>query len=438
MSGTLPVHRLAVVGAGWAGLSAAVRATSAGTQVVLFDMARQPGGRARSTFQDGLDLDNGQHILIGAYRETLALMRQVGVDVDQGFWRQPLALVSPDGAGLRLPGGPAVPAFVRGVLGWPELPWRARLALLTHAARWRLGGFRCPADWSVARLCEHLPQAAFDALIDPLCVAALNTPAREASAQVLLTVLKEALFGPPGGADLLLPRRPLQNLLPDPALAWLQSHGALWRPGCRVQQLTPQAGGGWQVDGEAFDAVVLACSATEAARLLASLAPAWSATAAALAYQPIVTVWLRHPGLRWPQAMMAFPAQATPGLPAPAQFGFDLGRLGLAPDTFALVISGAAEWVARGTEDTVQALRRQLQHAFAGSTPAWQDEQVSLLAVRTEKRATFACTPGLHRPSASPLPGLAAAGDYVAGPFPATLEGAVRSGRLATEGLLQA
>lgn len=205
-----------------------------------------------------------------------------------------------------------------------------------------------------------------------------------------------------------------------------------------MQHVAPQAGGGWQVDGEAFDAVVLACSAIEAARLLASLAPEWSSTAAALAYQPIVTVWLRHPGLHWPQAMMSFPAQATPGLPAPAQFGFDLGRLGLAPDTFALVISGAAEWVARGTEDTVQALRRQLQHAFAGSTPAWQDERVSLLAVRTEKRATFACTPDLHRPSASPLPGLAVAGDYVAGPFPATLEGAVRSGRLAIEGLLQA
>ncbi|MCO5976541.1 hydroxysqualene dehydroxylase HpnE [Ideonella oryzae] len=437
MSHPPPLRRLAVVGAGWAGLSAAVQATRAGAQVVLFDMAREAGGRARSTPQDGLDLDNGQHILIGAYRDTLALMRQVGVDVDQGFWRQPLALVSPDGSGLRLPGGPAVPAFVRGVLGWTELPWRARLALLTHAARWRLGGFRCPADWSVAHLCERLPRAAFDALIDPLCVAALNTPAREASALVLLTVLKEALFGPPGGADLLLPRRPLQALLPAPALTWLQSRGGVWRPGHRVQQLAP-TDGGWQVDGEAFDAVVLACSATEAARLLAGPAPDWAATTAALAYQPIVTVWLRHPGLRWPQPMMAFPAQATPGLPAPAQFGFDLGQLGLAPDTFALVISGAAEWVDRGTEQTVHALRLQLRQAFSGRLPAWEDGKVSVLTVRTEKRATFACTPGLRRPSGQPLPGLAVAGDYVAGPFPATLEGAVRSGRLAIEGLLQA
>ncbi|WP_022979878.1 hydroxysqualene dehydroxylase HpnE [Ideonella sp. B508-1] len=437
MSHPPPLRRLAVVGAGWAGLSAAVQATRAGHQVVLFDMAGQAGGRARSAAQGPLMLDNGQHILIGAYRDTLALMRQVGVDVDQSLWRQPLSLVSPRGTGLRLPGGPAIPAFVRGVLGWTDLPWRARLALLTQAVRWRLGGFRAPADWSVARLCEGLPQVAFDALIDPLCVAALNTPGREASAQVLLTVLKEALFGPPGGADLLLPRRPLQELLPMPALTWLRAQGAVWQPGHRVQQLTPLSGG-WQVDGEAVDAVVLACSATEAARLLAQQAPAWATVAAALPYQPIITVWLRHPGVRWPQAMMAFPADASPGLAAPAQFGFDLGRLGLAPDTFALVISGAADWVEHGTEQTVHALRQQLQQAFSGSPLAWQDAQVSVVAVRTEKRATFACTPGLRRPSATPLPGLAVAGDYVAGPFPATLEGAVRSGRLAVEALLQA
>jgi hypothetical protein len=74
--------------------------------------------------------------------------------------------VSPDGSGLRLPGGPAVPAFVRGVLGWRPALARAP-GPAGHAARWRLSGFRCPADWSVARLCEQLPRAAFDALIDP-------------------------------------------------------------------------------------------------------------------------------------------------------------------------------------------------------------------------------------------------------------------------------
>jgi predicted NAD/FAD-dependent oxidoreductase len=191
------------------------------------------------------------------------------------------------------------------------------------------------------------------------------------------------------------------------------------------------------VDGEAFDAVVLACSATEAARLLGSLAPDWSTTAAAMAYQPIVTVWLRHPGLRWPQAMMAFPAQATPGLPAPAQFGFDLGRLGLAPDTFALVISGAAEWVARGTEDTVRALRRQLQHAFAQRTGL--AGRAGLGAGRAHRKAGhLRLHPRLASPLGQPPARLAVAGDYVAGPFPATLEGAVRSGRLAIEGLLQA
>lgn len=428
-----PPVRLAVVGAGWAGLAAAVEAVEAGWAVTLFDMAGQPGGRARSTAQDGLELDNGQHILIGAYRDTLALMRRVGVDPDTALRRQPLTLVPPAGGGLRLPPGPAVPAFLRGVLGWRELSWRARLALLGRAARWRLSGFRCPADWSVERLCAGLPREAFDALIDPLCVAALNTPARQASAQVLLTVLRDALFGPPGSADLLLPTRPLQQLLPAPALQWLSQHGAVWRPGQRVRRLAPQTGG-WQVDDEHFDAVVLACSAVEAGRLLADQAPAWSTQALAMDYQPIVTVWLRQPGLRWPEAMMALPA-GPDAANTPAQFGFDLGQLGGPADTFALVISGAASWVTCGREATLAAVRRQLSDAFADTATPWNDATATVLAVRTEKRATFACTPGLQRPEHAPLPNLTVAGDHVAGPYPATLEGAVRSGMAAVRHL---
>ncbi|MCA6217603.1 hydroxysqualene dehydroxylase HpnE [Ideonella sp. B7] len=421
-----PPGRLAVVGAGWAGLAAAVEAVDAGWAVTLFDMAGQPGGRARSTAQDGLELDNGQHILIGAYRDTLALMRHVGVAPETVLHRQPLALVPPAGGGLRLPAGPALPAFLRGVLGWRELSWRARLALLGRAARWRLSGFRCPPHWSVERLCAGLPREAFEALIDPLCVAALNTPAHQASAQVLLTVLRDALFGPPGSADLLLPTRPLQQLLPTPALHWLHQQGARWCPGHRVHRLAPQEHG-WQVDGEDYDAVVLACSAVEAGRLLADLAPDWSAQALAMDYQPIVTVWLSQPGARWPEAMMALPASPNAAT-APAQFGFDLGQLGGPSGTFALVISGAARWVAQGREATVAAVRQQLSQAFADTPWPWNDATASLQAVRTEKRATFACTPGLQRPAPTPLPRLAVAGDHVAGPYPATLEGAVRSG----------
>lgn len=419
--------KLAVVGGGWAGLAAAVRATEAGHAVTLFEMAGQWGGRARGVEVDGRALDNGQHILIGAYRHTLALMRTVGADVEAGLHRGPLELRYPDGRGLRLPAGPAALAFGVAVLranGWTAAD---KLALLGAAARWALAGFRCDAGTTVDALCAGLPPAVRQLLIDPLCVAALNTPATQASATVWLRVLRDALFGGAGAADLLLPRRSLGELLPQPAAAWLQDHGATLRPGTRVQQLL-RSGAGWQVDGQAFDAVVLACTAAEAARLCAEAAPAWSARAAALHYEPIVTVYLHCPGAHLPAPMTAL----VDGPSAPAQFAFDHGALGATPGLFAFVVSGARRWTDAGLDATAAAVLQQAMQAFAPGTWPTQPTVVRTLA---EKRATFRCVPALDRPPAAIAPGLVAAGDYVHGPYPATLEGAVRAGEAAVAAL---
>ncbi|PZQ60976.1 MAG: desaturase, partial [Variovorax paradoxus] len=115
--------RIAIVGGGWAGLAAAVEATRAGHAVTLFEAARTLGGRARRVVADnGLVLDNGQHILIGAYRATLALMRGLGVDPDAALLRLPLALRFPDGGGLSVPAGLRPPldllAGIAGAQGW--------------------------------------------------------------------------------------------------------------------------------------------------------------------------------------------------------------------------------------------------------------------------------------------------------------------------------
>jgi predicted NAD/FAD-binding protein len=265
-------------------------------------------------------------------------------------------------------------------------------------------------------------------LVEPLCVAALNTPMARASAQVFLRVLRDALFSGPGSADLLLPRVPLSALLPDPARRWLLAAGAGCRMGHRVQTLARQ-GTGWAVDGEAFDGVVLACSANEAARLAQAIHPGWSATTAGLRYEPIVTAYLTDSRLRLPQPMLALPA----GRSAPAQFVFDLGQLGLSPGCFAFVVSGAAPWLAAGRAACGQAVLQQARSTFPGAF-AGTDAEV-LRHVAAERRATFACTPGLARPGMVIAPQLLAAGDYVAGPYPATLEGAVRSGQAAAHAL---
>ena len=426
-------QRIAVVGAGWAGLAAAVAAVLAGHQVSVFEAARQPGGRARGvplTLPDGrsVRVDNGQHILIGAYRDCLRLMRQVGVAPDQALLRLPLTLRQPDGSGLRLPRAPAPLDAVAGILRARGWPWRERLALLRAALGWRRAGFRCAAHLSVAQLCQALPARLRRDFIEPLCVSALNTPAAEASAQVFLRVLHDALFADSGGSNLLLPRVDLGALFPDAAADWLRAHGADVHCARRVDGLAWQAGG-WRIGAEAFDQVVLATSAPHAAGVLASTAASapepiaaalhtWRARATALPHRAITTVYAQQQGSEL--AALPCPMLALPSGPdAPAQFVFDRDAIVRPAEP-----TGLLAFVVSASEGE----RGALEAAIAAQAARQLGRRVQPLLTVTEKRATFACTPGLDRPPMRIAPGLLACGDYVEGPYPATLEGAVRSG----------
>ena len=417
---------MAIVGGGWAGLAAAVEATQLGHAVTLFEMAAQLGGRARGVEIDGLMLDNGQHILIGAYTQTLRLMRTVGVAVDEVLLRTPLRFTDPQGLGLQLNAGAPVPQFAAAVLRHRGWRWRDKLALLAAAGGWFASGFRCGPTRTVAELTHKLPPAVREGLIDPLCVAALNTPADQASGAVFLRILKDALFSGPGSADLLLPKRSLDELLPLPAARWLRQAGAEVRLSHRVENLRAMRES-WLIDGEAFDAVVLATTPTEAARLAAPVAPDWSSVAAALRYEPIVTTYLRSPGTRLPEPMLALRAGAA----APAQFVFDRGQLGGPPGLLAFVVSGAQPWVDQGVPATQAAVVAQAQSELGQHLRG----PLQVIKTLTEKRATFRCTPDLQRPALRIAAGLHAAGDHVQGPYPATLEGAVRCGVTAAQSL---
>src|SRR5690606_33710933 len=160
-----------------------------------------------------------------------------------------------------------------------------------------------------------LTQRVRDELIDPLCISALNTPADEASGQVFLRVLQDAMFGERGGSNLLIPRVDLGALLPDAAAQWLLQRRASVLSGQRVQQLERQAEG-WTVDGEAFDSVLLACPPGEAARLVEGSgmdATDWCAQARQLQFAAIATVYLEG-GDPLPAPMLAL--RPGPGMPA--------------------------------------------------------------------------------------------------------------------------
>ncbi len=419
--------KVAVVGAGWAGLAAAVRATQAGHAVSVFEAAAMPGGRARSDDERIDALDNGQHILLGGYARALALMRDVGVDVDAAFARMPLAITWPDGGGLVLPAGRF--AAARGLLAARGFTARDRLSLLATVARWRRAGFRCDESLTVTALLRHTSARVRERLLEPLCIAALNTPASEASATVLLAVLKDSLFGAAGASDLLLPLRPLAHLLPLPAIAWLRDRGVPVLLRRRINALQHD-GGHWIVHSDRpaeatrFDRVVLAATATEAARLAAPVASRWAAQAAALEHEPIVTLVLHAPSRPWPAPMLAL---ANDTERRPAQFAFRLGPQAGAFDRVTLVVSAAGAWSDRGNDGIAAAAIEQYREAFGIGA----DERVACTSIRADRRATFRCVAGVTRPPAQIAQGLLAAGDYVAGRYPATLEAAVLAGEAA-------
>ncbi len=422
--------KIAIIGAGWAGLAAAVKASLDGHDATVIEASHALGGRARgikslnnSSLPNGAPahLDNGQHILIGAYTETLALMRQVGVDPETALLNLPMTLQFPDGLGLRFCNWPTPLDALGGIMRAPAWSLADKWSLLRASIGWQLNGFACEASLSVAQLCRGLTPTIKAELIDPLCVSAMNTPPEQACAQTFLRVLHDALFGVQGGSRLLLPRVDLSALFPDAAAQCLQRQGSHLRLGERVITLHIK-GSKWCVQGQAFDAVILATSASNAALMLYQSAQvatesiaakllSWARLAQTLRFETIATVYA------WsPETMLARPMLALRSGPsAPAQFVFDRGQLGGPMGLLAFVVSAA-----RGDRASLQAqvlAQARVQLGFL------------LQPVQTivEKRATFACTPALPRPPQSIAPGLLACGDYVAGPYPATLEGAVRS-----------
>ena len=436
--------KVAVVGAGWAGMAAAVEAVGLGMDVTVFEATRTLGGRARALSTEKPDgtpitLDNGQHILIGAYSETLALMQRVGLNLPQVLMALPLSLPYPDGTGLQTPawasGWPApldALAAIATARGWS---WGDRLALIRASLAWRLAGFTCAPSLTVETLCESLPERVMRELIDPLCVSALNLPSSHASAVVFLNVMRDALFGRGtagfSASSLLLPRTDLSSLFPQAAAHWLQSHHPATSRihlGARITGLQAQADG-WRLRGEGmdatFDRVIWATPPGVAVQTLLGHADdndalaSWGLQAHGLGFTAITTVYAFAPGARLPAPMLALRAEPDAHA-APAQFVFDRGQLNpgdaAAQGVLAFVVSASS-----GERDDLQA--RVLQQGSRQLGLALQH----LLTV-VEKRATFACTPGLERPGPVMAPGLYAAGDYVQGPYPATLESAVRHG----------
>ena len=441
---------IAVVGGGWAGLSAAVTAVRLGYQVRLFESAAVLGGRARSVQAPGLNtpIDNGQHILLGAYTATLELMSSLGLDIDRQFLRTPLSVLSVDGS-LRIQAWRSLPAplhLVAGLLTAKGISWQDKKAAMRAMNQLRLNGWRVPRDATVQEwLSFTLQPAGLQRLLwIPLCIATMNTPPEQACAQLFAHVLRDSLGAYiPGAGDMLIPRTTLSELWPQQVETLALRNALSQVPGAelniqcsttirKLQYVADRPSDTAQLmlddSMQRYDAVILSGNTPSTARLLATL-PSQAGTASFLntlnefQHAPIATLTLE--------------LDQSFKLAAPMLLLHEDRRRG-----------HYGQWLFQGQDaeqrllhivvsDAEALLQQERPAALAGMLDQLRTQlrQQRLPAVRShsliaEKRATFLAVPGLKRPANdTPWPRVWVAGDWTDTGYPAVLEGAVRSGR---------
>ena len=431
--------RVAVVGGGWAGCAAAAELSSAGHRVVLLEAAAELGGRARRVVLelDGAHhvLDNGQHLLIGAYRATSALLASAGVGLDSVFVRRPFQVAYPDGMRLRAARLRAPWHLVMAAVTARGLPWTDRIALAKFLPRAR------DLDWTVApdrpadgwlRQLGQTPRL-IERLWRPLTLAALNTPLDEASAQFLATVLRDSLGADADASEMWLPRSDLSSVLPDAVERMLLARGGEVRRHHRVD-LARRSERGWTIAIRSggdhasidVDAIVYAAPAAYLQRIFGLHADALRSEQRMIdrfRYEPITTVYLKYDAAepRLPPLMHALLEQ--PHRRHYGQWVFNRGALDRDnAGVLALVISTGGTHEEPTLDGLCEAAALQLTELYGLPRP-----RASRAVV--ERRATLACVPDLERPAtATRLPRLALAGDWIASDYPCTLETAVRSG----------
>ncbi|MGH8714719.1 MAG: hydroxysqualene dehydroxylase HpnE [Casimicrobiaceae bacterium] len=431
----LVAERIAVIGGGYAGFAAAVTLAAAGRQVTVFEAAKTLGGRARRLEAYDVVVNNGEHILLGAYAQTLALLRTVhGRRAERDlFDRRRLCLQEPGVFRLATPPLPAPWHLAAGLLTAHGLCWRERRATIALVRRWRRDRFRCAPILTVAQLLDRQPAAAIRHLWEPLCIAALNTPIEAASAQIFLNVLAAAFASKAGDSEVLLPRTDLSSLFPDAAAAYVVDRGGSIRQGTTVTGVASRGHGVVLRSGysdEDFVAAVIAVAPHQLGHLLGDR-PGSPEAARALscveqfAYEPIVTAYMKYER----PLELSQPMQKLDG--APGQWLFDRGQLDGPSGLAAVVISTAQPGERPDHATLARAIDAQLRRKIPMlPPPAW-------LKVIAERRATYACRAGLARPLPGRIaPGLYLAGDYTDPELPATLEAATRSGVSAARQLL--
>jgi len=419
-----------VVGAGWAGLSAAVSLSHHGCKVTLIEASQQIGGRARDILANQQTLDNGQHILIGAYKALLELLEVIGISESDAFIRTPLNLriESLNSTGLHISAAKLTNPLhmLFAILGAEGLSAIEKWAITRFWLTLLLSNFSIKNDTPLFAFLKQNKQS--ERIISlfwaPLCIAALNTPIDTASSQVFLTVLKNSFTRRRANSDLLLPKTSLGGILPKPAAAFIQRHGGKIITGERVNQI--------HLNGEQIHSIetnkgkyqtshlVLATPFKQTSKLLSAFDVFAEFTNAInlLDHEPITTLYMQYPDSVRIDGYMVGISDAT------TQWLIDRRTCGQA-GLIAAVISASGKHMSMSKDMLIHTVLKETAQLF----PEWPAPESTVLL--REKQATFSCRANSEH--FRPAPGFLGkkiwvAGDYLNTGLPATLEGAVMTG----------
>ncbi len=433
--------RVGVVGGGLAGVTAALRCADAGAEVTLLEARPRLGGVAGSFRRGELDVDTGQHVFLRCCTSYRALLDRLGV-VDLVTLQErldiPVHVPGRRPARLRRSGLPAPLHLAGALLRYRPLPVADRVRLVGAALALR-GVDPRTADTETfgGWLARHgQSPRAVEALWDLVGIATLNARAGDASLAPAATVFRLGLLSDTAAGDIGWARVPLGRLHDDAAARALAGAGVTVHRGAKVRSLGPVTGG-WEIRTEKEDIVVeqVICAVPPAAahRLLPEgaldLPPDW---AEGLGRSPIVNVHVVYD-----RRVLDTPFAA--GIDSPVQWVFDrtgpsgVHRVHPAPAQYVAVSLSAADDV---IGEPVATIRARMLPALAALLPAAREARVLEFFVTREPEATFRPAPGtaaLRPPARTRLPGLTVAGAWTDTGWPATMEGAVRSGEAAAE-----
>ncbi len=425
---------VAIIGGGLAGLAAATELAEKGIQTTIFEAALQLGGRARSVnieFNSQIvKVDNGQHIMLGAYYETLKLLEKIGVPEKMAFMRLPLMLdmISPKGISVFKLFTPKYLPFpfnqLMGFLFCHGLSISERLYVIKLMMILKKNHYKIALDMPLRHYLEKQKQSSkvVALLWEPLCLAALNTPIHLASTKVFLNVLNDTFNQNKQSSEFLLARLDLSKIFAEPITRYLTKNNVKVKFNQRVRSVKLAKNGyivATKTGQHEFSHIIIATSPARLPKLLLEMPDlaAVSEEAARYEFQPIYTVYLQYSSTTTLTKPMAALTDSY------SQWVFDRGILCGQKGLMAVVISAVGDHQKLTQEALAFKVAQELHQAFPQLVkPLWHK-------VIAEKRATFSCKYNLPRPAnLTPYPNFLIAGDYTYADYPSTIEGAVRSG----------